>query len=161
MITELQLVRQSSRNDFTPGQILWPDANGQFVHLCYTVEDQIREVANVSVALWKIKGVTAIPVGRYQVIIDFSQRFQKPMPHILSVPEFWGIRWHIANRAADVEGCAGVGRIQTVTGVGESKLAFDALMPKLEAALLLGEVWVTYVNCAESPYYNTPFLHSS
>ncbi len=138
-MTELAIVRQHSRNSFTPGEMLW---DGE--HACYTVEDEIREIPGVPVAQWKVPGKTAIQEGRYRVIIDFSNRFQKPMPHVLDVSGFEGIRLHTGNTAADVEGCAALGRTLTSTGVGESRLAFDAFFPRLEEALLAGEVWITY-----------------
>jgi hypothetical protein len=62
--------------------------------ICYTLEDQERPV--------KINGVTAIPTGRYKLIINKSVRFKKLMPLLLNVPFFTGIRFH-AGRAAGKE----------------------------------------------------------
>ncbi len=141
MTTELTVLRMASRDGCARGELLWDGA-----HQCFTVEDEIRELAGVPVAQWKIAGKTAIPIGRYRLAIDYSNRFKRPMPHVLCVPGFEGIRIHTGNTAADVEGCAALGRVLTPNGVGESILAFDAFMPRLEAALMTGEVWITYKN---------------
>lgn len=77
--------------------------NGRFV--CYTNEDAVREQPGVPVSEWKIKGATAIPAGRYEIVIDMSTRFGKLMPHLLDVPGFSGIRIHPGNTAHDTEGC--------------------------------------------------------
>ena len=83
----------------------------------------------------KVKGATCIPLGTYRIIIDFSQRFQILMMHVLSVPMFNGIRIHPGNTSADTEGCLLPGRQRTVDKVLESKIAHGALHAKVEAAL--------------------------
>ena len=70
---------------------------------CFTLEDAVRP-AGV-----KIKGCTAIPAGTYKVCVTWSNRFQKPLPQILDVPGFDGIRLHGGNTEADTEGCVLVG----------------------------------------------------
>ena len=111
---------------------------------CHTLEDTVREVASSPVSVWKIPGETAIPVGTYQVVIDFSSRFQRLMPHVLDVPGFDGIRIHKGNTDKDTEGCILLG--QVVAGldmIQQSTAAFDAFYPKLQAALEAGdEVWI-------------------
>jgi hypothetical protein len=95
---------------------------------CYTLEDTVQEEGI------KIDGDTAIPVGTYRVIIDFSNRFQKPLPHILNVPGFEGIRIHCGNTAADTEGCILLGQEKGANTVLFSRPAFNAFFAKLQTA---------------------------
>lgn len=86
----------------------------------------------------KIPKVTAIPAGEYEVIIDFSQRFQRRMPHVLDVPGFDGIRIHAGNRPEDTEGCPILGYQKGPDMVWDNK-AYDDFYKRLEEALNLGE----------------------
>jgi hypothetical protein len=94
---------------------------------CYVLEDVVRKGS-------KVPGKTAIPAGTYKVIIDMSTRFKRLMPHILDVENFSGVRIHSGNVAENTEGCPLLGRTKSKDFVGESKLAFDAFFPKLQAA---------------------------
>jgi hypothetical protein len=103
---------------------------------CHTLEDMDRHLEDGGV---KLAGETAIPRGIYRVIIDYSQRFKKPMPHILDVDQFEGVRIHPGNCCEDTHGCILVG-----VGVGQdmlynSRQAYDRLFNKMEAAEGLGE----------------------
>ena len=101
---------------------------------CFTLEDVVREVKDVHVSNWKLKGETAIPIGTYQVIVDYSNRFQKDLPRLLNVPGFEGIRIHSGNTEADTEGCILVGTAYIEDKIVNSRNAFDALMELLDAA---------------------------
>ena len=118
---ELQVKRTDFTDNSTIGEL---SVNGQFE--CYTLEDKVRPV--------KIAGKTAIPAGRYEVIIDFSQRFGRLLPLLLNVPDFEGVRIHPGNTAADTEGCILVGEEKSQDLVGQSRAAFDRLFAKLSAA---------------------------
>ncbi len=96
---------------------------------CYTLEDVVREYPN------KVPKETAIWEGMYSVTIDFSNRFQKPMPHVLNVPLFEGIRIHSGNTAADTEGCILLGRVRDKDQIFESRLAFTEFFTRLEDAI--------------------------
>jgi hypothetical protein len=99
--------------------------DGEFY--CYTLEDKVREV--------KIAHETAIPEGTYDVIIDYSNRFQKDMPHILKVPGFDGIRIHSGNTDADTDGCILVGMDwQKGDFINRSREAYNGFFTKLQAA---------------------------
>lgn len=81
--------------------------DGQY--LCYTLEDKMREIPNKAVSDWKVYAQTAIPTGVYRLMISMSNRFKKPLPQILNVDGFSGIRIHAGNTSADTEGCILVG----------------------------------------------------
>ncbi len=118
---ELRVERTDFSETSTIGKLYVDD---QFE--CYTLEDKVRPV--------KIKGETAIPAGRYEVIINFSQRFGRMLPLFLNVPNFEGVRIHPGNTAADTEGCILVGETKDAEFIGQSKLAFEGLFNKLKTA---------------------------
>lgn len=106
------------------------------VFQCYTLEDKEREE--------KIYGKTAIPRGTYKVILDMSTRWKRIMPHILNVSNFEGVRIHSGNTSLDTDGCILVGE-EWKGGdfIGKSKLAYNALMKKLEKGVKDGVVILT------------------
>ena len=120
---KLRLQRLQLDPAFTLGELFVDDA-----HECWVCEDTVRAPGV------KVPGQTAIPAGTYSVIVDFSSRFQRQMPHILNVPMFDGIRIHSGNTAADTEGCLLVGCDRLVGAVGRSRDAFNSLFPKIQAA---------------------------
>ena len=139
MTMEMTLTRAPSANGFTLGRLA---IDGQFV--CWTCEDVARPGGP------KIPGETAIPEGRYRVIVDRSERFSRAaghdvfLPLLLDVPGYSGVRIHSGNTAADTEGCILPGQRPTATGVAESRAAFTSLFARIQAAIGAGEqVWLT------------------
>ena len=63
------------------------------------------------------------------------------MPHVLDVPGFEGIRIHAGNTDKDTEGCLLVGMTRATDFIGQSRLAFTALMDKLKSST---DVTITY-----------------
>lgn len=103
-----------------------------------TVEDLQRSV--------KIWGKTAIPTGRYKAELAYSPHFGRDMPHLRGVPNYEGVLIHWGNTSADTDGCIIIGLDPTAVGVANSKAAFSNFMPRFNAALLEGEVWITVRN---------------
>lgn len=126
---KLLLNRESQTADATLGRLF---AGNEC--LFYTVEDVQRST--------KIAGKTAIPCGRYKVVITFSNRFQKHLPLLLDVPGFTGVRIHSGNTSDDTEGCILIGTTRTKNGVGNSRLAMDDFIPRLKEWLKAGDVWL-------------------
>lgn len=92
----------------------------------------------------KVAGETAIPRGRYPVIMSYSQRFKKPMPEVLDVTGFTGIRIHGGNTKEDTHGCPLLGSMRTQDGVANCRSINDRLITLLEVAEELGnDVWLT------------------
>ncbi len=106
------------------------------VFFAYTLEDIDRHLEDGGK---KINGETAIPRGSYKVIIDFSNRFQKQMMHVLNVPGFDGIRIHAGNTDKDTEGCILLGKVRSDNAVFNSREAVNALFEKVRAALDAGQ----------------------
>lgn len=128
---ELTLKRINISEKSTTGALFLPDN----VFGCFTLEDTVRN--------HKIPGKTAIPSGRYEIQINWSNRFQKMMPQLLDVPFYKGIRIHPGNTPANTEGCILVGRTFDRDFVGESRLAYDDLFPRLKDMLNYGKVFIT------------------
>ena len=103
---------------------------------CHTLEDRDRHLEEGGE---KVYGETAIPRNTYKVVITYSNRFKKPMPLLVDVPQFEGVRIHPGNTAEDTHGCILVG-----VGIGQdilynSRQAYEKLFNKIEAAESLGE----------------------
>lgn len=120
------------RFGFTPrstlGRLFIDDQPKPF---CFTLEDVDRNMSQDMpldiLEHLKVKGETAIPYGEYKLVMDFSNRFGKVMPHILDVPAFTGIRIHAGNTDKDTEGCVLVGKTPGMDFIGQSRLAYDEL----------------------------------
>lgn len=125
-----------NRKEFTPVSTI-----GDFLidggFFCYSVEDMVRAPGV------KIPEKTAIPEGRYQVIIDQSNRFKRAMPHILDVPMFEGIRIHSGNTAANTAGCILLGFTKDKDFIGQSVAAFNAFFGRLHEALIRDKAFIT------------------
>ena len=114
-------------------------------YFCDTLEPTWRDYKN---GAYKVKGRSAIPEGRYAVVISWSPKFKQWLPILLGGPEFnkkWqGIRIHAGNTAKDTQACILVGRNQLVGQVLESRKWLYELKQKIVEAKNRGEaVWLT------------------
>lgn len=101
---------------------------------CYSLEDVVREQ--------KIPGKTAIPEGKYRVVINQSNRFRRAMPLLLDVPNFEGVRIHNGNTAEDTEGCILLGFTKSKDFIGKSTAAFNKFFDLLYMSLRDEECWL-------------------
>ena len=128
----LRLKRTNLTEESTVGELYLPDGSFQ----CFVLEDCVRD--------HKIPGKTAIPDGRYEVVVTWSERFQRSMPLLVAVQFFAGIRIHSGNTAQDTSGCLLVGR-KVVDGAippGESMVAFEELFPKIKKLTETGKLFI-------------------
>jgi hypothetical protein len=91
----------------------------------------------------KIKTRTAIPTGRYEIVVSFSDKFNKTLPLLLDVPVFAGIRIHPGNTDENTEGCLLPGKSKQADFVGSSRVAFTALFDKVRTALQREKIFIT------------------
>jgi hypothetical protein len=126
---ELQITRKDFTQQSTIGEL---NVDGKFE--CYTLEDMVRPV--------KVKGMTAIPAGSYEVVVTFSERFQRLLPLLLNVPGFDGVRIHTGNTDLDTEGCILVGKAKKKDAIASSKAAFEDLFEKVQAAARREKIFI-------------------
>ena len=152
---KLEVLRISSQKDSSSG-ILFDVSNGRRSFLCYTIEDEQRDI--------KVYGETRIPPGTYKLKLrtvgGFHSRYNskygdwhKGMIWVQDVPGFEFILWHTGNSDESTAGCLILGQTQESNlvkkdgWVGSSTAAYKFVYPIVSAAILAGEdVEVTYVD---------------
>ena len=133
---ELTLTRTDKKTGCTLG-VLAVDGK----EVCDTMEPTWRDLRKEP----KVKGCTAIPEGRYPVVITLSPKFGKWLPLLLNVPFFEGIRIHAGNTPMDTEGCILVGEYNEESGQLECSTLYVRLLKQLivEAKERDEGVWIT------------------
>ena len=149
---ELILTRIAKRKTYTIGRLYIREnivdeysSGTADQYFCDTLEPTWRDYEH---GAYKIKGRSAIPEGRYAVVISWSPKMKQWLPILLGGPDFnrkWqGIRIHAGNTAADTEGCILVGKNREVGKVLESRTWLMRLKDKIVEAKARGEgVWIT------------------
>ena len=111
------------------------------VFFCYSLEDQIRYSDK------KVYGKTAIPDGRYKVILTRSNRFKRIMPLLLDVPNFSGVRLHGGNTAENSHGWPLIAiNTDKVKIWGSAEKALTKKLQEFKNNTLEGEIWLTIEN---------------
>lgn len=143
------MIRTYKCNGYTIGHLYSGDKK-----ICDTLEDTDRglsqELSVEENLKLKLKAITAIPKGTYQISMDtYSYHFgPKPfykdlckgrVPRLLNVKAFDGVLIHVGNTVKDTDGCILVGE-NTVKGqVVNSQEVFTRLYTFMKMAYNLGE----------------------
>lgn len=115
------------------------------------LEDKVRELHDfnhdgdfMDPEEGKKYGETAIPCGRYQIIVSHSPKLKRRLPLLLNVEGFEGIRIHAGASAKNSEGCILVGK-NTKPGRLENGGYYETtLIQLMDKAVLNGEqIWIT------------------
>jgi hypothetical protein len=111
------------------------------------MEDRDRNLhqSNVEeVKAKKVKHETAIPYGRYEVVMSFSERFKMLLPLLTNVPGYEGIRIHAGNTEADSSGCLLPGQ-KSGNKVINSRSTTSKLIKIIQDALKKEKVFISIV----------------
>ncbi len=128
---DIEIKRIYKGAEYTVGRL---SIDGKY--FCDTLENTVRAPGV------KVRGKTAVPAGRYRVVLTESPRFKRILPLLVDVPNFEGVRIHPGNTAEDTEGCLLVGFNQVKGKVVASRATFQKLFEKLWAADQAGEeIW--------------------
>lgn len=139
---ELYLDRRYRKKRYTIG-VLTCNAR----RVCDVLEPPSRGLLQTdhlaTIAAAKRLGRTAVPTGRYPVVVTKSPRFRSWLPLLVGVPGFTGVRIHAGNTVADTRGCLLPGDNSAVGKVCNSAAALARVMSLLQSAYAHGEaVWL-------------------
>lgn len=116
-------------------------------YFCDTLEDRVRDInknGKFDNGEVKVAGETAIPYGRYQVVVTMSPRFKRELPRLLNVPNFEGILIHRGNTDKDSAGCLLLGENKVKGKVINSTPYEQKLVSILKDVQNKGEeIWIT------------------
>lgn len=104
-----------------------------------TLEDKVRDLNSEK----KVYGETAIPAGKYKVVMSMSSKFKRVMPYLENVPQFTGIMIHSGNTPKDTLGCILVGENKKKGQLINSRKYSDELNKRINEAIERKEqVWI-------------------
>ena len=75
------------------------------VWFCNTIEDVVRAKPGEWKKELKVYAKTAIPYGKYPVLVTWSNRFKRMLTGVFNVPDFEGIRIHNGTSELSSAGC--------------------------------------------------------
>ena len=146
---ELILKRIAKRKTYTIGKLYVreqrlaenPDATMKETFLCDTMEPTWRDYANGG---RRIRDRSAIPEGRYLVLIVWNKEHRQWLPILWNVPMFKSVFVHQGEISIDTTGGILVGRNVQVGKVLDSNIWLQRLKHKILEAQQRGEqVWIT------------------
>lgn len=150
---ELKVKRKAKRETYVIG-----DLSIDEVFFSNTLEDTDRgltsDMSDEEIKEIKQKGITAIPTGRYKVVMNVqSPKFSKYkqyefckgyLPRLVDVPGYEGVLIHIGNYPKDTDGCILVGKNTVKGAVMNSTDTFKKLYDILKNADEAGEdIYIT------------------
>lgn len=140
---ELRCIRKIRQTKATISEFL---INGN--RFCHILEDVDRgldsQMPLKKLLALKQPHITAIPTGRYQVVLSYSPHFKKILPRVLGVPAYDGILQHAGNTDLHTDGCQILGDWDGDQDfIHNSRNVMEAYIEILERAEERGEtVWL-------------------
>jgi hypothetical protein len=146
---ELYVIRKHFKDTYTIGNLLNGDK-----FLCNSLEDKIRDLQDINHdgdfdddGEGKVYGQTAIPCGRYRVLVTDSSKLRKRLPILLNVTGFTGIRIHGGKNASWSEGCILVGENKVKGGLTNYEYWETVITQMIDDTIKAGEqVFITIKN---------------
>lgn len=143
---ELTLARKIFNADSTEGNLL---INGKW--FCHVIEDVVRAKPGKWNKSLKVYAKTAIPYGRYPVMVTWSPKFKRRLTAISNVPDFTGIRIHNGRNEKSSAGCPIISYINDdgpnglKNAVINDKKAMNDLVKLVEEAQKTEKVWINII----------------
>ncbi len=128
---KIKVIRQVFTDKSTIGSLYVND-----VFFCYTLEDKDRGLDQsqsvFTIQAKKLFGITAIPYGKYPLIVNKSPKFGRLLPRLQGIKGFDGVLIHRGNSAEHSHGCILVGYKKGTDCIMESTKAEADLITILQ-----------------------------
>ena len=128
---KIKVVRETFTDKSTIGSLYLND-----VFFCYTLEDKDRGLDQsqslIIIQAKKLFGITAIPYGKYPLIVNKSPKFGRLLPRLQGIKGFDGVLLHRGNSANDSLGCILLGYKKGIDCIMESTKAEADLVTILQ-----------------------------
>lgn len=140
----IYMYRKHKQLTYTIGRIYFVDMR------CDTLEPPVRELLDINgdgdfedEGEGKVYGNTAIPLGRYKIMMQPSPTFKRDMPYLQNVKGFTDVMIHPGNQVGDTKACILVGENVKPGKLINSRAWSDVLNLKISLAIEAGEeVWI-------------------
>jgi hypothetical protein len=128
---KIKVIRETFTDKSTIGSLYLND-----VFFCYTLEDKDRGLEQsqslIIIQAKKLFGITAIPYGKYPLIVNKSPKFGRLLPRLQGIKGFDGVLIHRGNSAEHSHGCILVGYKKGTDCIMESTKAEADLVTILQ-----------------------------
>ena len=141
---EIRIDRAWKKRDYTISRVFIDGKRfGDGRNYCNALEDFDRgltsDMSVDDILSVKVYGKTAIPTGKYSVVLSWSSKFKKILPEVRAVKGFTGIRLHSLNNAEQSQGCIGFGVNDKVGWISNSKYWCNLIQKRISDAISKGE----------------------
>ena len=143
-------LKRRFKSTYTIGSLF---INGEY--FCDTLEDKVRTLPTMCPntpkgrgcdCKEKIFGETAIPEGKYSVILRYSPKFKRTLPAVENVPHFLGILFHSGTTELDSHGCILVGENKIKGRLINSRATETKLVDLLKSYITEGHTLILIID---------------
>lgn len=142
-MAEIKITRYEFQPERTFGYF---EYNGTKIHCLEDTDRGLKfDLPLAGIKELKVQNKTAIPYGRYELGISYSERFKKLMPIVMNVSGFSGIRIHSGNSETETEGCPLIALSRNDSMVLNSRDAYKSFFAWLQKTLKHEKVWLNVI----------------
>jgi len=147
---EILLHRKIFNETSTEGNMYIQQSDGSWKWFCHVIEDKVRAEPGEWKKELKVYEKTAIPYGRYPVLVTWSNRFKRMLTGVFNVPDFDGIRIHNGINEVSSAGCPIISYHdqlgENTNKLVNDKAAMNDLCKMVEKAQKKEKVYITITN---------------
>lgn len=147
---EILLHRKIFNETSTEGNMYIQQSDGSWKWFCHVIEDKVRAEPGEWKKELKVYAKTAIPYGRYPVLVTWSNRFKRMLTGVFNVPNFEGIRIHNGINEVSSAGCPIISYHdqlgEDTNKLVNDKAAMNDLCKMVEKAQKKEKVYITITN---------------